>query len=108
MAGREGQEEEQSGDLDPVKTFKLNVHTTQFCNEDLVIRSEDFPDVRPGDVLQIHHEEETFSRLLLQVDSYQVRICFTVAILRSILNVYTPKITWPKQFPRIQFISRSL
>ena len=71
MTGGEGEEDGELGDLEqPVKTFKLNVHTTQFCNEDLVIRSEDFPDVRAGDVLQIHHEEETFSRLLLQVESF--------------------------------------
>ena len=50
-----------------VKTYKLNIHTSQFCSEDLVIRSEDFPDVKPGDVLEFYHEEEAFSRLLLQV-----------------------------------------
>ena len=50
-----------------LKTYKLNIHTVQFCTEDLVIRSEDFPDVSPGDVLEFYHEEETFSRLLLQV-----------------------------------------
>ena len=51
----------------PIKTYKLNIHTSQFCTEELVIRSEDFPDVKPGDVLEFYHEEETFSRLLLQV-----------------------------------------
>jgi len=50
-----------------VKTYKLYIHTIQFCTEDIVIRSEDFPDVHPGDILEIYHEEETFSRLLLQV-----------------------------------------
>ena len=66
MAGGAGEQQE------PVKTFKLNMHTTQFCNEDLVIRSEDFPEVGPGDVLEIHHQEETFSRLLLQVQDDQL------------------------------------
>ena len=80
----EGQEEGVLGDLDPVKTFKLNLHTTQFCNEDLVIRSEDFPEVRPGDVLQIHHEEETFSRLLLQVESHTVSHCTLIALSTSV------------------------
>lgn len=51
----------------PIKTYKLNIHTSQFCTEELVIRNEDFPDVRQGDVLEFYHEEETFSRLLLQV-----------------------------------------
>ena len=50
-----------------VKTYKLYIHTIQFCIEDLVIRSEDFPEVQPRDILEIYHEEETFSRLLLQV-----------------------------------------
>jgi hypothetical protein len=50
------------------KTYKLYIHTVQFCLENLVIRTEDFPDVRPGDILEIFHEEETFSRLLLQVN----------------------------------------
>ena len=39
----------------------------QFCAEDLVIRSEDFPEFAAGDILEIYHEEETFARLLLQV-----------------------------------------
>ena len=39
----------------------------QFCAEDLVIRSEDFPEVAAGDILEFYHEEETFARLLLQV-----------------------------------------
>ena len=44
------------------------IHTYHsVCTEDLVIRSEGFPDVQPGDILEIYHEEETFSRLLLQV-----------------------------------------
>ncbi|XP_023323795.1 GATOR complex protein DEPDC5 [Eurytemora carolleeae] len=47
--------------------FKLNVHTPSFFPEDLIIRSEDFPDIVPGDVVEIYHEEEKFSRLLLQV-----------------------------------------
>ena len=53
----------------PLKTYKLNIHTATFCSEELVIRSEDFPDIRPGDVLEFYHEEETFARLLLQVTS---------------------------------------
>ena len=84
MTGGEVQEDGVPGDVEPVKTFKLNVHTTQFCNEDLVIRSEDFPDVRAGDVLQIHHEEETFSRLLLQVESFTVPPCTLIAMSTSL------------------------
>ena len=63
-------EPEECPNLVPVKTYKLYIHTIAFCTEDLVIRSEDFPDVLPGDILEIYHEEESFSRLLLQVGSY--------------------------------------
>ena len=34
-----------------------------------VLRSEDFPGVVAGDVIEIYHEEEAFPRLLLQVRS---------------------------------------
>jgi len=66
--GGEGDfEQEECPNLVPVKTYKLYIHTIAFCTEDLVIRSEDFPEVHPGDILEIYHEEESFSRLLLQV-----------------------------------------
>ena len=57
-----------------VKTYKLYIHTVQFCTEDLVIRSEDFPEAQPGDILEIYHEEETFSRLLLQVLNCLIKV----------------------------------
>ena len=67
-AGGGTSELEQAGpSASALRTYKLNIPTVQFCTEDLVIRSEDFPDVSPGDVLEFYHEEETFSRLLLQV-----------------------------------------
>ena len=61
-----------------VKTYKLYIHTIQFCTEDIVIRSEDFPEVHPGDILEIYHEEETFSRLLLQVKSHFHPVIFMI------------------------------
>jgi len=73
LAAGQGEEELEPGEQvqlqapQPVKTYKLYIHTIQFCTEDLVIRSEDFPEAQPGDILEIYHEEETFSRLLLQV-----------------------------------------
>ena len=37
------------------------IHTYHsVCTEDLVIRSEGFPDVQPGDILESYHEEEAF------------------------------------------------
>jgi len=51
----------------PKPLYKLYVHAASFSTEDLIIRSEDFPDVQVGDILEIYHEEDTFSRLLLQV-----------------------------------------
>ena len=35
----------------------------------LLYRSEDFPSVTVGDVIEIYHEDENFPRLLLQVHS---------------------------------------
>ena len=67
MGQEPGDSSPPSSPAPPLRTFKLSSHTAQFCSEDLVIRSEDFPDVRVGDVLEFYHEEETFSRLLLQV-----------------------------------------
>jgi hypothetical protein len=40
-------------------------------------RSEDFPGVVPGDVIEIYHEDETFPRLLLQVNSMGLLMTFT-------------------------------
>ena len=36
-------------------------------NDNLKLRSEDFPGVSAGDVLELYHEEEVGPRLLLQV-----------------------------------------
>jgi len=54
-------------EIEPKKSFKLSVFTKTFYTEDLIIRNEDFPDIRPGDVIEIYHAEETFSRLLIEV-----------------------------------------
>ncbi|XP_070204272.1 GATOR complex protein Iml1-like isoform X2 [Littorina saxatilis] len=51
------------------KTFKLWVHRSNPNQKDLLITAKDFPGVQIGDVLEIYHPEEEFSRLLLQVES---------------------------------------
>jgi hypothetical protein len=44
-----------------VKTYKLYIHTLHSS----ALRTFS-PEVQPGDILEIYHEEETFSRLILQ------------------------------------------
>ncbi|XP_076434609.1 GATOR1 complex protein DEPDC5-like [Babylonia areolata] len=51
------------------KTFKLWVHRSNPSQKDLLITSKDFPGVVIGDVLEIYHPEDEFSRLLLQVEA---------------------------------------
>ena len=51
----------------PKKTYKLYIHGHTFSTESLIVRSDEFPDVVAGDVLEGYHEGDNFSRLLLQV-----------------------------------------
>lgn len=39
--------------------------------EDLVINPKDFPNLRKGDIVEIYHPEDEFSRLLLQITSFK-------------------------------------
>ena len=66
-----------------VQTYKLHIHSIQFYTEDLVIRSEDFPEVQPRDILEISYEEETFSRLLCQ-DTVYIQKSITAVQLREL------------------------
>ena len=56
------------------KTYKWYGHGHTFSTESLIVRSDDFPDVVAGDILEIYHEEDNFSRLLLQVRIYHPKI----------------------------------
>ncbi|XP_012282674.1 GATOR complex protein DEPDC5 isoform X2 [Orussus abietinus] len=50
-----------------MKLFKLIVHQKNFSGEDLIINPKDYPGIKKGDVVEIYHPEDEFSRLLLQV-----------------------------------------
>ncbi|KAG8314859.1 GATOR complex protein depdc5 [Homalodisca vitripennis] len=39
--------------------------------EDLIINPKDFPTLRKGDIVEIYHPEDEFSRLLLQINSFK-------------------------------------
>ncbi|KAG7211009.1 hypothetical protein KM043_016376 [Ampulex compressa] len=54
-----------------MKLFKLIVHQKNFSGEDLIINPKDYPGIKTGDVVEIYHPENEFSRLLLQVTSFK-------------------------------------
>ncbi|KAK9298140.1 hypothetical protein QLX08_008454 [Tetragonisca angustula] len=54
-----------------MKLYKLIVHQKTFSEEDLIINPKDHPNIKTGDVVEIYHPEDEFSRLLLQVTSFK-------------------------------------
>ncbi|XP_011872144.1 PREDICTED: DEP domain-containing protein 5 isoform X6 [Vollenhovia emeryi] len=52
-----------------MKLFKLIMHQKNFSEEDLIVNPKDYPGITTGDVVEIYHPEDEFSRLLLQVTS---------------------------------------
>lgn len=54
-----------------MKLFKLIVHQKNFSGEDLIINPKDHPGIKKGDVVEIYHPDDEFSRLLLQVTSFK-------------------------------------
>ncbi|XP_024945563.1 GATOR complex protein DEPDC5 isoform X2 [Cephus cinctus] len=54
-----------------MKLFKLIVHQKNFSGEDLIINPKDYPGIKKGDVVEIYHLEDEFSRLLLQVTAFK-------------------------------------
>ncbi|KAL0108781.1 hypothetical protein PUN28_014128 [Cardiocondyla obscurior] len=54
-----------------MKLFKLIVHQKNFSGEDLIFNPKDYPGIKTGDVVEIYHPEDEFSRLLLQVTSFK-------------------------------------
>lgn len=42
-----------------------------FLVEDLIINPKDFPNLRKGDIVEIYHPEDEFSRLLLQITLFK-------------------------------------
>ena len=83
--------------------FKLMVHQPNFSEEELIINPRDYNGLQVGDVVEIYHPEDTFSRLLLRVNKLStdfqqkdtISIEKTVASifqLRAYLDVYVTRI----------------
>ncbi|KAI5731066.1 hypothetical protein M8J77_004068 [Diaphorina citri] len=51
--------------------YKLLVHQKAFSNEDLIINPKHFPNFKKGDIIEIYHPEDEFSRLLLQITAFK-------------------------------------
>ncbi|KAI0221660.1 hypothetical protein LSAT2_027048 [Lamellibrachia satsuma] len=68
-----------------MKLVKLLTHPKDYRDADLVLNPKEYPDLRPGDVVEIYHPEHEYSRLLLQVkcvnDDFQQKglCCFSVS-----------------------------
>ncbi|BES97244.1 Protein of unknown function (DUF3608) [Nesidiocoris tenuis] len=54
-----------------MKLYKVLVHNKGFSPEDLLINPKDFPNLRIGDIVEIYHPQDEFSRLLLQVTLFK-------------------------------------
>ncbi|XP_034240343.1 GATOR complex protein Iml1 isoform X2 [Thrips palmi] len=54
-----------------MKHYKLIVHERSFSPEDLIINPRDCPSFKKGDIVEIYHPEDEFSRLLLQVTTFK-------------------------------------
>ena len=83
--------------------FKLMVHQWNFSEEELIINPRDYNGLQVGDIVEIYHPEDTFSRLLLRVNKLStdfqqkdtISIDQTVASvfqLRAYLDVYVKRI----------------
>ncbi|XP_074643885.1 GATOR1 complex protein DEPDC5-like [Tubulanus polymorphus] len=76
-----------------MKTFKLWVHQKSqknFHNQELVINPKEFPNINIGDVVEVYHPEDNYSRLLVQVTS--LREDFqqkeTISVEQSVANAF--------------------
>ncbi|XP_077995219.1 GATOR1 complex protein DEPDC5-like [Glandiceps talaboti] len=55
--------------LSTTKQVKLLVHQKTFSEDELVLNPKEFPNAKVGDIVEIYHPEDDYSRLLLQVKS---------------------------------------
>ncbi|XP_059170420.1 GATOR complex protein Iml1-like [Physella acuta] len=79
-----------------MKTLKLVVHnnkTSKIQDQDILISSKDFPDVKPKDVLEVYHADDEWNRLLLQVKSIpeDSQLKESVSIEQGIANAFSLK-----------------
>ncbi|XP_066997885.1 GATOR complex protein Iml1 isoform X2 [Anabrus simplex] len=73
-----------------MKLVKLVVHQRNFSGEDLIINPKDFPSIKIGDIVEIYHPEDEFSRLLLQVTLFKEDLQGreTISVEQSIANAF--------------------
>ena len=45
----------------------LNMFSFSWLAEEVLINTKDFPDIKKGDIVEIYHPEDEYSRLLLQI-----------------------------------------
>ncbi|BFZ18365.1 hypothetical protein BsWGS_21405 [Bradybaena similaris] len=74
-----------------MKTCRLTCHNKPSKNQEILISSKDFADVKVGDVLELYHPDDEWNRLLLQVkslpDDFQQRDA--VSVDQSIVNAFS-------------------
>ncbi|XP_026474994.1 GATOR complex protein DEPDC5 isoform X3 [Ctenocephalides felis] len=75
-----------------MKLFKLIVHTRGFNPADILVNPKDYPGIKEGDVVEIYHPEDEFSRLLLQITCFkedlQGRGNETISVEQSIAQLF--------------------
>nr|CAD7428224.1 unnamed protein product [Timema monikensis] len=61
-----------------------------FSGEDLIINPKDFPGINKGDIVEIYHPEDEFSRLLLQITSFKedLQTRETISVEQSIATAF--------------------
>ena len=87
-----------------MKLFKLWVHQQNFSQDELIINPKEFPNARVGDVLEIHHQDEDNTRLLLQIKS--IRPDFqqkdTISIEQSVANIFQLRTYWDVEVTKVE------
>ncbi|XP_032791433.2 GATOR complex protein Iml1 [Daphnia magna] len=73
-----------------MKTFKLIAHQKHFSEEEIILSSKDFPQVKVRDVVEIYHPDVIGSRILLQVHSLKddIQTKDTISIEQSIVSLF--------------------
>nr|CAD7589464.1 unnamed protein product [Timema genevievae] len=61
-----------------------------YLGEDLIINPKDFPGINKGDIVEIYHPEDEFSRLLLQITSFKedLQTRETISVEQSIATAF--------------------
>ncbi|XP_018898821.2 GATOR complex protein Iml1 isoform X2 [Bemisia tabaci] len=73
-----------------MKLYKLIVHQKAFSDADLIINPKEFPHLKIGDIVEIYHPDDDFSRLLLQITSFKEDLQGreTISVEQSIASTF--------------------